>query len=210
MERERLETICAALPIFPLPRMVLMPRDALPLHVFEPRYRALVAHCVAHDGVMGLATLRPGYEADYDGAPAIHAEIGVGRIAVHQRLPDGRSNLVLEAIGRAQLVEELPSPHPFRLVRAALRQDVEDAPQLSGLRALVRQLGSFSEAAAAEAARVAALPGAELLDDLARRMLEDPDDRRAWLTLDRHSARASLIEGRLASLVPRDRGAGEA
>ena len=42
MDRDTLDHAAAALPVFPLPRIVLMPRDLLPLHVFEPRYRALV------------------------------------------------------------------------------------------------------------------------------------------------------------------------
>ena len=67
-------------PLFPL-GLVALPFEFVPLHVFEPRYRALVAHCLATHATMGIATLKPGYEANYDGKPDIWPTIGVGLLA---------------------------------------------------------------------------------------------------------------------------------
>ena len=139
-ERNELEAICAALPIFPLPGVVLMPGEVLPLHVFEPRYRQLLAHCLATDSTMGVATLLDG--VDEGGRPRIAPEIGVGRVVSHQAMPDGRSNLLLRYVGRARVAEELTSPHAFRLVRASLlAEPTDDAGEVVYVRALVRQLG---------------------------------------------------------------------
>ena len=60
------------LPLFPLPNLVFFPQTRLPLHIFEPRYRQMVADAVASDQRFGIVLLRPGWETDYFGAPAIH------------------------------------------------------------------------------------------------------------------------------------------
>ena len=48
------------IPVFPLPEVVFFPGTVLPLHVFEPRYRRMVADCLAGDGRLAVAMLRPG------------------------------------------------------------------------------------------------------------------------------------------------------
>ena len=56
-----------SIPIFPLPTVVLFPNVFLPLHIFEPRYRQMIAEALAGDRIIGMVLLRPGYEDDYDG-----------------------------------------------------------------------------------------------------------------------------------------------
>jgi hypothetical protein len=63
------------IPIFPLPNAVLFPSVFLPLHVFEPRYREMVADALGDDRIIGMVLLRPGWEADYDGRPAVKSGI---------------------------------------------------------------------------------------------------------------------------------------
>jgi len=60
------------LPLFPLPNVVLFPGVFLPLHIFEPRYKEMVADALAGDRIIGMALLRPGWEADYEGRPPIY------------------------------------------------------------------------------------------------------------------------------------------
>ena len=62
------------IPIFPLPNAVLFPNVFLPLHIFEPRYREMVADALQGDRIIGMVLLRPGWEADYDGRPAIYPD----------------------------------------------------------------------------------------------------------------------------------------
>jgi Lon protease-like protein len=196
-----LDLAAERLPIFPLPRVVLMPRDLLPLHVYEPRYRALVAHCVQNDLPMGIATLKPGWEADYEMRPPVWPEIGIGRIAGYRLLKDGRSNIVLQWLARGWIEGEYPEEKIFREVRARVLSDVgADAP-LTTLRALVLQLGAYGEQQAEEARRIAALEGSELVDALARKLLDDPDDRRRYVAIDSVPRRAALLEEKLAMLV---------
>jgi len=198
-----LESVSRALPIFPLPRTVLLPGATLPLHVFEPRYRALVAHALAHGRIFAIATLKPGYEADYEGRPTVWPAIGIGRIVAHQALADGRSNLVLQSVARARIVRELPPSSTFRLVVAELAVDrpPPDAKTYDRVRALVHQIGHLSAQARTEAQRLLALEGSELVDALARKLLEHVDDQLTYLREDRLAARAVMVEGALAEVL---------
>ncbi len=70
----------------------------LPLHIFEPRYRQMMAESLAGDRIIGMVLLRPGYEDDYEGSPPIYATGCSGLITHSERLEDGRYNLVLQGL----------------------------------------------------------------------------------------------------------------
>ena len=109
------------LAVFPLPRVVFFPGTYLPLHIFEPRYRAMVRDCIAYNRpVIAVTLLKPGYEAEYEGRPAMHDIATVGRIEKHEELPDGRFDLVLRGLSRVRL-DELPADvFPYRRARAEM------------------------------------------------------------------------------------------
>ena len=111
------------LSIFPLGGALLFPRMQLPLHIFEPRYRALVSDAMARDRRIGMIQPRgPG-----EGAPLF--DIGcVGRIAHVEALDDGRYNIVLEGVARFRLIREIDVTTPFRQVEAELADEQEDEP----------------------------------------------------------------------------------
>ena len=113
----------SSLPIFPLPNCVLLPGGLLPLHVFEPRYRALTRDCLAGHQLMAVARLRPGYESSYYGRPPVYEHCGVGRIICSDELPDGRFALLLRGVARVQIARELPVERPYRCVEARLLAD---------------------------------------------------------------------------------------
>src|SRR6266851_3939287 len=94
------------LPLFPLPNVVLFPNVFLPLHIFEPRYREMVADAVASDRMIGMVLLRPGWDRDYEGRPPIYP-IGCSGVMTHvERLGDGRYNIVLRGLERFRILEE--------------------------------------------------------------------------------------------------------
>jgi Lon protease-like protein len=195
-----LQARCEVLPIFPLPRLVFMPSEVIPLHVFEPRYRALLQHCLATGGWMGLATLAAGGWVAANRPPPIAEALGIGRIIRHEPLPDGRANIVVEHVARARLVRELDSEYPFRLVEAEVRDDVPASDNLTSLRTLLLQFAALAPEGAADATRIAKLEPTRLVDEVARRLLDEPADRLGYVGLDRVDARARLVEERLASL----------
>ncbi len=135
----RLPEVLAALPIFPLPNLVLLPGEMVPLHVFEPRYQALIAHCMENDRVLGMATLVPGFEQEYEGRPPVFPEVAVAAILQHQPLPEGRSNLLIQSVARIRLVEELPATRLFREIRGTVCEEVDDRPSLAGLRSMIAE-----------------------------------------------------------------------
>ncbi|HEU4695243.1 MAG TPA: LON peptidase substrate-binding domain-containing protein, partial [Vicinamibacterales bacterium] len=104
------------LPLFPLPNVVLFPNVFLPLHIFEPRYRAMVKDALASDRIIGMVLLRPGFEKDYEGRPPIH-DIGcAGEIEEYEQLPDGRYVILLRGLTAFRVVSE-DQRKPYRLAR---------------------------------------------------------------------------------------------
>src|SRR4029078_1195439 len=98
--------IPARIPVFPLPNVVLFPKTYLPLHIFEPRYRAMVSDAAIHGQCIGMALLKDGWEADYYGHPPVFPLGCVGRLASVQPLADGRSNILLQGRERFEIREE--------------------------------------------------------------------------------------------------------
>ena len=100
-------------PVFPLAGALLFPRTQLPLHIFEPRYRAMVRDALASDRLIAMVQPRDGEEP-----PALF-EVGcIGRIAACDELDDGRFNLVLEGLSRFRIAREAQVETPYRQVDA--------------------------------------------------------------------------------------------
>ena len=115
------------LPIFPLPNVVFFPNTRLPLHVFEPRYRQLVHDALEGDRRFGMALLRPGWEGDYQGSPAVHDHGTVGFIENVVSMEDGRYNLVLVGSVRYRILEQV-ADSPYRIVRAVAEPEQASDP----------------------------------------------------------------------------------
>jgi uncharacterized protein len=94
------------IPIFPLPNVVLFPEVPLPLHIFEPRYRAMVRDALAGSGLIGMVLLRDGWESEYHAAPDVYRIGCVGKIIETAPLPDGKFNIVLAGLREFEIVSE--------------------------------------------------------------------------------------------------------
>lgn len=111
MERAPLQRLS----IFPLPGALLFPRGHLPLHIFEPRYRAMVSDALARDRRIAMIQPRGA------GEPPPLFDVGcIGHIREVERLDDGRFNIILEGVGRFRIVRELDVATAFRQVEADL------------------------------------------------------------------------------------------
>jgi Lon protease-like protein len=99
--------------LFPLPDVVLLPGTLLPLHIFEPRYRAMVADALEGDRTIGMAMLKSGWERAAEN-PIIHAVGGAGEIVESERLDDGRYNILLEGRFRYRVLSEERAASPYR------------------------------------------------------------------------------------------------
>jgi Lon protease-like protein len=151
------------LPIFPLPRVVLLPGEVLPLHVFEPRYVAMVRDAIASHNVIGMVEVTPGHESEMPGSPPV-LEIGcAGYIASHEELADGRFLMFLLGVERFRIEEELDVTTLYRQVKVHYEPTTESAKTLSGVRAMRQELKTL-------------LPGLVELDESARGQFADHMD----------------------------------
>jgi Lon protease-like protein len=144
--------IQGAVRLFPLPDLVMFPHVVQPLHIFEPRYCEMLEDALASDKRIAMVLLAPGWEADYEGRPAIAPVACVGRIMAHERLPTGRHNILLRGLSRAAIRRELPPQKSFREAEVDLLADF--CPAASAVRHSQLQ---------------------QQLIDLARRLLPDTD-----------------------------------
>ena len=124
-------TLPATIPIFPLQDVVLFPNSTRPLHIFEPRYRAMVADALEGDSIIGMILLQPGNEAEYEGRPPVYAVGCAGVIIAAEELPDGRYNIVLGGLVKFRVLSE-DARRPYRLAEVeALPEAVSDRPLLA-------------------------------------------------------------------------------
>ena len=115
-------------PIFPLAGALLFPRTQLPLHIFEPRYRAMIRDALASDKL--IAMIQP---KDEDEPPALF-EVGcIGRISASDELDDGRFNIVLEGLSRFRIAREAEVATPYRQVDADRSGFDEEVDEVLGL-----------------------------------------------------------------------------
>jgi Lon protease-like protein len=129
------------LSLFPLPNVVLFPNVFLPLHIFEPRYREMVADALSSDRMIGMVLLRPGWDRDYEGRPRIYSVGCSGLLTHNERLADGRYNIVLRGIERFRIIEE---DHTLSYRRAAV-EPLRDQPLSAADRASIRRQRSKLE-----------------------------------------------------------------
>lgn len=131
------------LPVFPLPNVVFFPKTYLPLHVFEPRYRQMVADATIGGQCIAMALLKEGWESDYYGNPTIYPILCVGRIVSVQPLSDGRSNILLQGLERCEIHEEhFEKPYREATIRVTPTRSEEGLAR-DVRRALIEILGRY-------------------------------------------------------------------
>ncbi|HZT76137.1 MAG TPA: LON peptidase substrate-binding domain-containing protein [Vicinamibacterales bacterium] len=184
------------LPLFPLPNVVLFPNVFLPLHIFEPRYREMVADAIASDRLIGMVLLRPGWRSDYEGRPPVYP-IGCSGVMTHvERLADGRYNIVLRGVERFRVLEEdhaksyrraIVQPLPERPPAAA------DRDALRTCRAKLESLLTPADRASADVKMPAAMADEDLVNALAQYLDFEPLEKQALLEHDGLRSRAQTL-----------------
>lgn len=177
--------------IFPLAGAVLYPGLQLPLHIFEPRYRAMVSDALARDRRIGM--IQP--QRPHEGAPLFR--IGcLGRIGEVEALPDGRFNIILQGESRFRILRELEVTTMFRQVEAELIEEPE-ADQLAPVEraAFEREARRFAEAQGYRVNwdAVSRLDDAALINGVSQIAPFDPASKQALLEADNLSARSALL-----------------
>ena len=186
------------IPIFPLPNAVLFPNVFMPLHIFEPRYRAMVADALAGDRIIGMALLKAGYESDYNGRPPIYPVGCAGVITHSEPLADGRFNIVLKGMEKFRITGEDRSKSYRLATIESLPERVAEAERVE-LHRLRQRLEALLAAAVeregGDPKFPPAVPDEDLVNALAQYMGLEPLERQALLERDGLLARChGLIE----------------
>ena len=177
------------LPLFPLPDTVLFPGMPLPLHIFEHRYRTMVEDALRDHGSIGMTLLRPGWEEDYERSPPIYPVGCSGAIASHDRLEDGRYNIVLRGQTRFRVLGEREGA-PYRVAEVeTLVDEPGSATALDDLRK--RVLSTIARAAQGPGSLVlqGELPHDLLVNALSQSLGLRPVEKQSLLDCDTLEAR---------------------
>ena len=120
-----------SIPIFPLPNTVLFPNVFLPLHIFELRFRKMVTDALLGDRIIGMTLLRPGWESDYEGRPAVFSVGCAGLITHSETLEDGRYNIVLRGLQKFKICGE-DNGQGYRIARVnGIAEPVDEVTRLA-------------------------------------------------------------------------------
>jgi len=195
-------------PVFPLPDLVFFPGMILPLRVFEPRYLELVRTCREGFPWLVVALLKPGFEADYFEAPAIHDIATVGKILEFTDQNDGTVHIQVQGKHRVHL-DEVESDRMFRRVR--IQRVDEDADWLAGeagaaeLRAVLR-LAARVNLIRDKNLPPGAIPDATservaLVNALAGRVPAEARERQAFLEAGDYAERLKLVHDQVQILA---------
>ncbi len=195
-------------PIFPLPETVFFPHVALPLHLFEPRYRQMGEDASKGDGLLVVVLLKPGWKRDYEGTPPVHEMATLGQLVEHEKLEDGRFNIVLRGVERVRILEpeasELAEGKLYRLrpIETAREHSPEPSEATSALLRAVRsgwnELLRKSGRSQRESQRVPEDASFdELVNHVATFMDIPPHAKQELLNEDDLIVRAARLEGHL-------------
>jgi Lon protease-like protein len=205
--------------LFPLPNCVLFPGVVQPLHIFEPRYRAMMRDVLAGRSLLAMALLKPGWEQRYYGMPAIYPRLCVGRVIAHELLDDGKYNLLLQGLTRADVVSESPREadggiYRVGILKAATEGGLSEAHE-NLQRQVLRQM--FEKTALRELTVAPALfslfeepkngeaaaPVARLIDALTFSLVQDVEAKQRILEEDNLAARGELLLRQMVALAER-------
>jgi len=187
--------VTTRLSIFPLAGALLFPRMHLPLHIFEPRYRALVSDAMARDRRIGM--IQPRGASERDQSPPLFDLGCVGRIVEVEALDDGRFDIVLEGQALFRITRELDVTTPFRQVEADLLP-LGDEPEILSIAhraALETESRRFADAQgyAVDWDSVGRLDDEALVNGIAQIAPFDSAAKQALLEAPDLAARAELI-----------------
>lgn len=186
------------IPIFPLPNVVLFPNVFLPLHIFETRYRQMVDGALNGDRIIGMVLLRPGWEGDYEGRPAVYPVGCAGVITHAERLPDGRFNIVLRGMEKFRVASE-ETGQPYRIANVVAVPEPSAESVREEMRGERRRLETLlvpqPEGRPRDPKVPSSMPDEDLVNALAQYLEFDPVEKQALLERDGLLDRCrSLIE----------------
>jgi Lon protease-like protein len=191
------------IPIFPLEEPSLFPGMTAPFHIYEPRYRAMIADALKGNRIIGMTTLRPGYEKDYEKSPSIFPIGCAGVIDDVEQLANGEYNITIRAIAKFRVTREEASK-PYRIAHVTVIQEpLEDAdkPALHMQRQRIEQIVSTSNGKTGVGAVPPNIDDDEVVNGVSQFANLDEVDRQTLLEQPTALARANALVPMLEKLV---------
>jgi Lon protease-like protein len=196
-----MDTSLLRVPIFPLAGALLFPRTQLPLHIFEPRYRAMVRDALASDRLIAMVQPREtALVADMsEDRPPPLFEVGcIGRISACDELDDGRFNIVLEGLSRFRIAREAEVATPYRQVdadRDGFEEDPDAALGIAQRAEVEREARAYAESLGylVDWESVARLDDEMLVNGISQIAPLDVGSKQALLEANDLAARADLL-----------------
>lgn len=198
----------ARVSIFPLTGALLLPGMDLPLHIFEPRYQAMIHDAMARDRRIGM--IQPREEGV---KPALFDMGCLGHITHIEALEGGRYNILLKGLARFRLIRELDVPTAFRQVEADVEPVLQEDEVLSAVEraALEQESRRFAEALGyvVDWTAVSRLDDMALVNGIAQVVPFDPAAKQTLLEANNLSERAGRIMQlmQIVGRIERDGGA---
>ena len=185
-------TLPSTIPIFPLQDVMLFPHASRPFHIFEQRYRDMVADALEGDRLIGMVLLEPGYEAEYEGRPPIYPVGSAGFIANVEELADGGYNILLRGLTKFRITGEDQS-RSYRLAHVeAIPEVLTDADRVT-LGDLRQELSALLPSGLPGIQVPDGVPDEDLVNGIAQVMRLDPLDRLGLLEQPGPLARARAL-----------------
>lgn len=181
-------------PLFPLPDFVLFPQVTQPLHIFEPRYRQMMADVLKGDRLIALGTLKPNWDQLYDTKTApVFSDVCLGRVMLDREMDDGKYIILIRGLCRARIRAEKLTTTPYRQVELELRFDkYSNTPEIERssrraelLEALVATLPDVEKSRETTEAALRDLP-LGVLADLIASSLKIPTESMVSLLTENH------------------------
>ncbi|HVT79532.1 MAG TPA: LON peptidase substrate-binding domain-containing protein [Phycisphaerae bacterium] len=201
------------IPLFPLPNCVLFPGVVQPLHIFEPRFRKMMVQTMAGQAALVMALLQPGWEKTYHGCPQIYPRVCLGRVIAHELLDDGKYNLLLQGVARADVTSEIRHAGEWGVYRSVMLRKVPDIDPSDAHDALQRRVLAdlFEKSALRELTVTPALatlfeenvPLSRLIDGLAFSLVQDCQAKQRLLEEPDVAKRGELLLRELIALAAR-------
>jgi uncharacterized protein len=192
------------IPVFPLTGSLLLPGNLLPLNIFEPRYRNMVADALDGEQLIGMVQpLEPRQDnwvasAQQPENPEIYTIGCLGRIEEHEPQDDGRYLIVLRGVARFRVRQELPLQRGYRRVVADYSEFQRDFDELNVFlnpSQIMRALRAFGEKHDLEFDYdlLASVPGISLLNGLSVALPFRPAEKQALLEAADPAVREELL-----------------
>lgn len=198
-------------PLFPLDSAVLLPQQILPMHIFEERYTQMVCDVLDGAGQFAMAVFQGNrWRTEYHGSPPIRPVACIAQILQHERLKDGRYNIIVQGICRGRVVRHTRAQGDT-LYRTALLEpigvDGDDENELYGVRERLRELlsdGPLMQLRAGEwvlqRLNNEEIPATALLELVSFTLMSDPEVKYRLLEEPSAGLRAEIIEGELLDM----------